>query len=1074
MPRLGLAVALAALGLWARHQAQAFDIAPTPSCGDNEYIDISSLLCVTCGSNQEPDPTQMDYTNNSLACRCVAGYIATSAACASDENDLIDGDCVELECSEYCPATDTAPLEDDSQCLACDNSTAVLNSGATDCACADNDAFDKVLLEYDQGGNVAANKTCATCAAGTRVVLSAFSTAGVAYEADPYACVSCPDPNMSWGTSSLTIDTCSCDTGYTAVGSSLFGATGCELEDHTSEFTVNEANAVTVSYKNVLKVVEGPATSTASVESLYFQDLYVKSAARCKYFAEEPEDYRACQALANLCVLQQYAEDSQVCEDFDDIRDARVATNNGRAEWGAKMPWLVYDEDAEDVRDDRGILMDIAFTGDGITSFDTLEFKVAKYTANGTWLGTEDVSTLFHYCTLPAPQTDSGGGTSSSTRWQQVGHSYEDKYRCDLKTLLYDEQVFMDLYIVDKSTDTLFPVPVRNKNYVRANGQLPNLNEDIEDEIDDVYTRRFFLYDVISGVASDPIVDEDTGAYQPTVVRFAKNIKLKIRIQEDATTKIYPPVLYIQYQDVIVSEILSETNHMLGKPVVHFAVEYSMNSNALYETFIGFVSAGAVIAAFLFGLRLSNMYNNNRRHSYEMSGMSFEFLMRVLVLAMHSFNVTFFPLMFCLCAYLFTFFKMQAEVYLMLPSESAEEGREPISTVFIIFFHLMFFFQLARIIVLVYDQCHVEVFFVDWEKPKNANHEVSAWRQILIANEWNALQTKRRTSVTATLIWLCFVLIGAGIENVATPQPSLTDTRPGVTNPLLRFASAMFWWALLSVAQWLWNTLIYDRYFTEPPGQHFVDLCTIAKISVVVFDSKFHGYYLHCNAPYDHADVTMKELSEHLANEEKGFTTNRGLADASNKPQLQDVQVFELYVTGLWRKKWERIYASSTVQRENFGMDRRRGVRGLDIFKSETMKLTDSTVKASKDLTEYLKYFIQNTFNRVELKHELKDQTIPEKILHRPPEMGNDRNKLVPDHALLGGPRFLNVVFLGNEADLLLFNMLSFAICDVWFQNTAASILFTYVLNSALEWVRRTFGQANLARKTLVDERFLI
>ena len=36
--------------------------------------------------------------------------------------------------------------------------------------------------------------------------------------------------------------------------------------------------------------------------------------------------------------------------------------------------------------------------------------------------------------------------------------------------------------------------------------------------------------------------------------------------------------------------------------------------------------------------------------------------------------------------------------------------------------------------------------------------------------------------------------------------------------------------------------------------QRFIDLCTIAKVSVLILDAPYHGYYLHCDSPYPHAD----------------------------------------------------------------------------------------------------------------------------------------------------------------------------------------------------------------------------
>jgi hypothetical protein len=57
--------------------------------------------------------------------------------------------------------------------------------------------------------------------------------------------------------------------------------------------------------------------------------------------------------------------------------------------------------------------------------------------------------------------------------------------------------------------------------------------------------------------------------------------------------------------------------------------------------------------------------------------------------------------------------------------------------------------------------CSVDIFFLDWEKPrrilaKGGGREepgpISAWRTLLVANEWNELQTLRFTCPAFTLL----------------------------------------------------------------------------------------------------------------------------------------------------------------------------------------------------------------------------------------------------------------------------------------------------------------------------------
>lgn len=42
----------------------------------------------------------------------------------------------------------------------------------------------------------------------------------------------------------------------------------------------------------------------------------------------------------------------------------------------------------------------------------------------------------------------------------------------------------------------------------------------------------------------------------------------------------------------------------------------------------------------------------------------------------------------------------------------------------------------------------------------------------------------------------------------------------------------------------------HARSFRSPCTSRFVDLATMAKVSVLVLDEKYHGWYLHCRSPY--------------------------------------------------------------------------------------------------------------------------------------------------------------------------------------------------------------------------------
>jgi meckelin len=64
-------------------------------------------------------------------------------------------------------------------------------------------------------------------------------------------------------------------------------------------------------------------------------------------------------------------------------------------------------------------------------------------------------------------------------------------------------------------------------------------------------------------------------------------------------------------------------------------------------------------------------------------------------------------------------------------------------------------------LVMIWRQINVDVFFVDWEQPRvktQMNFSVSAWRTYFVANEWNEIQTVRKTSLILQLAATTFLL----------------------------------------------------------------------------------------------------------------------------------------------------------------------------------------------------------------------------------------------------------------------------------------------------------------------------
>ena len=59
----------------------------------------------------------------------------------------------------------------------------------------------------------------------------------------------------------------------------------------------------------------------------------------------------------------------------------------------------------------------------------------------------------------------------------------------------------------------------------------------------------------------------------------------------------------------------------------------------------------------------------------------------------------------------------------------------------------------------------------------------------------------------------------------------------------------------------------------------FTDLCSIANISVLMFDETYHGYYIHGRSPYGQAEVSIEMLKLALDFEESGKAHMRGISE---------------------------------------------------------------------------------------------------------------------------------------------------------------------------------------------------
>jgi meckelin len=182
--------------------------------------------------------------------------------------------------------------------------------------------------------------------------------------------------------------------------------------------------------------------------------------------------------------------------------------------------------------------------------------------------------------------------------------------------------------------------------------------------------------------------------------------------------------------------------------------------------------------------------------------------------------------MFANCCYWFFFYKGQSSLYLLLPVSENDtylflaalitavvaQVRKKSQIASGYYAHCIDLVQTFYVIIKVYNQCTVDVFFIDWEKSRgkllNSSNDtspkpapVSVWRSIFMANQWNSLQTHRRVNIEFLLFWTYFILTGLRVTFAATPQPVISDLDESDRSPILIFAIDSLIMLLLVVLQ---------------------------------------------------------------------------------------------------------------------------------------------------------------------------------------------------------------------------------------------------------------------------------
>lgn len=263
---------------------------------------------------------------------------------------------------------------------------------------------------------------------------------------------------------------------------------------------------------------------------------------------------------------------------------------------------------------------------------------------NGTFVGFQEVNREFILCTKKY---------SDSEDYRRIGNTIVNE--CEINLSLYlNRDYLMYFYEVflknTNSSDPYVDIPVVIKNIPNNNGT--NMNNW-------VLTRRFFLIDNLLSVGnySDPT---STAGY----ITYAKSFKFVIQLQ-NTQAKMFVPYIEILYRTRRASDLAIQP-----QANVAFTSEYSMNIDSFMSVCLALLITIAVISVIAASVQMYTWVKVNPSDL-----LTKNFCMAVFATfifkAFRCFGFLIFWFIFIISAYWYIFFKLQYQVYLLLPPSNA-------------------------------------------------------------------------------------------------------------------------------------------------------------------------------------------------------------------------------------------------------------------------------------------------------------------------------------------------------------------------------------------------------------------
>ena len=731
--------------------------------------------------------------------------------------------------------------------------------------------------------------------------------------------------------------------------------------------------------------------------------------------AGETDNSRVREGLASMCALSHVHPDYRPCLLYTEGISQQLLGNLGYNYWPQNGPWLIYNNSLE-----NEILRE-QYIESEFNHNTVVTIYLATFNVQGDFKGFQELTIDLERCSVK---------NEYNQIWRKFGSNYYSNCYIDLyeelnhSTADIYEPFLVDNYDQGNGSYVLRPIPLLDLAYANGHGQLVNT---LDDPSYHVYTRRFFIRDNFTSV---------------DYVQFLQNFTLEFTLNRDLPSGIENPRIIVDYVQHLKSNIhelepsYDSLSDSLTTPFYSFRsiVMYDMTKFWDIALILLIIMIILILVAVIF-----RIFTFVKRHSGD--GVSAYIILGIIRYIFDYFGNGLFLLVFGFAVYYWGFFKLQRQITTCLPPGEEFENLIPM-------IWACFCFKFVACVLQIIMNTSTDMFLVDWETPHNDDQEISAWRRIMVANQWSTISTSRAYSIPFTLIVFLFIQIGFNVDLLASPIPDTTLIDTGISQPILRVGWTSFLFLCLAVVQFIWCEFIYWR-FGGDPFLNFVDVCSTSNISVMVIESPQYGYYIHGRSVHAHCDETMPKLNQNLTKEALGVAGTRGLLTDDKK------QIYEVFYEHDFRQKFMQVYYSVQAQ------------TGGSLFKQTAATIPQACIGAYADLNKMLTRFfdLSQSEYRADVQVEVP---FSQSVLGISPST-DEASVLAP----AGDRDFHTVMLYGIQWSLYVFYVILFCGIDMHIHNPAIAAFVVYIVDLIVVLIFKIRSKANLARKSLLDNRFL-